>query len=126
MNMVSRREFFSSMSSNVGPTVRMGDDSELQTKGIGMIDLEHGYFSDVLYVPDLVANLLSVYYITHTGEPKRVTFTLDMEEITKISTDQVIEIGYANYHERMYKFSSFLPTSNDQALLSHSNEVSKL
>ena len=28
-NMVSRREFFSSMNSNAGPTVRMGDDSKL-------------------------------------------------------------------------------------------------
>ena len=31
MNMVSRREFFSSMSSNADLAVRMGDDSELQT-----------------------------------------------------------------------------------------------
>ena len=73
--MVAKRELFSSMSLNAIPTIRMGDDSELQTKGIGRIDLEHGYFSDVLYVPDLAANLLSVYQMTHTGEPKRVTFT---------------------------------------------------
>ena len=52
-NMVSRREFFSSMILNVDPAVQMGDDSELQTKGIGRIDLYHGLFSDVLYVPDL-------------------------------------------------------------------------
>ena len=64
--MVSRREFFSSMISNAGPTVRMGDDSKLQTRRIGRIDLDHGFFSDVLYVPDLAANLLSVYQMTHT------------------------------------------------------------
>ena len=104
----------------------MGDDSKLQTKGIGRIDLEHGYFSDVLYVLDLATNLLSVYQMTHTREPKRVTFTPDMVEIPEISTDQVIAIGYADHYERMYKFSIFLPTSNDQALLSHANEVSKL
>ena len=104
----------------------MGDDSELHIKGIGRIDLEHGYFSDLLNVTDLAAKLLSLYQMTHTGEPKRVTFTPDMVEIIEISTDQVITIGYADHHERMYKFSSFLPTSNDQALLSHPNEVSKL
>ena len=65
--MVSKKELFSSMSWNVVPTVRMGDDSEIQTKGIGRIDLEHGYFSEVLYVLDLAANLLSVYQMTHTG-----------------------------------------------------------
>ena len=56
-NMVSKRELFSSMDSNTVPTAWMGDDSEIQTKGIGRIDLEHGYFSDVLYVLDLAENL---------------------------------------------------------------------
>ena len=85
------------MGSNAGPAVRMRDDSELQTKGTGRIDLEHGYFSDVLYVPDLATNFLSVYHMTHIGYPKRVTFTPYMVEITEISIDQVIAIGYAHW-----------------------------
>ena len=67
----------------------------------------------MLYVLELAANLLLVYQMTHTGEEKRVTFTLDMVEIAEISSDQVIAIGYADHHERMYNFSNFLPTSND-------------
>ena len=63
--------------------------------------------------------------MTHTREPKRLIFTLDMVEIAEISTYQVITIGYAYHYERIYKFSNFLPTSNDQALLSHANEVLK-
>ena len=59
--MVAKKYLFSSMSSNAGQVVRMGDDSELQAKGIGRIDLEHGFFSEVLYVLDLAKNLLSVY-----------------------------------------------------------------
>ena len=124
--MVSRREFFSFMSSNVGPAVRMGDDSELQTKGIGRIDLDHGLFNDVLYVPDLAPNFFSVYQMTHIGEPKRVIFTFDSRDISKISIDQVFAVGYAHHHERMHKFSNFLPTSSDQALHSHANEFSKI
>ena len=124
--MVAKKELFSSMTLNASPTVRMGDDSELQTKGIGRIDLEHGFFSEVLYVPNVAANLLSIYQMTHIGEPKRVTFTPDMVEIAEISTNQVIAIGYADYYERMYKFSNILPTSNDQEILSHINKVSKL
>ena len=95
-NMVAKKYLFSSMSLNVGQPVRMGDDSDLQTKGIGRIDLEHGFFSEVLYVLDLVANLLSVYQMTHIGEPKRVTFTPDMVDIGEISIDQVIAIGYGS------------------------------
>ena len=52
-HMVAKRDIFSSMSSNASPTVRMGDDLELQTRGIGRIDMENGFFSDVLYVPYL-------------------------------------------------------------------------
>ena len=114
------------MSSNAGPIVRMGDDSELQTRGIGRIDIEHGSFSDVLYVPDLAANLLSVYQMTHIREPKRVIFNSDSVDISEISTDQVVAVGHVDHHGIMYKFSNFLPTSSDQALHSHANEVSKL
>ena len=103
-HMVYWREFFSSMSSNVGPTIRMGDDSKLHTRGIGRIDLDHGFFSDVLYVLDLAANLLSVYQMTHIGEPKRVIFTHDMVAIYEISTSQLIVVGYDDHHEWMYNF----------------------
>ena len=34
-------------------------------------------------------------------------------------------IRYADHQERMYKFSNFLPSSNDQELLSHANDISK-
>ena len=80
-HMASVIEIFNSMYLNSGPVVRMGDDSEIQAKEVGRIDLEHGYFSDVLYVPDLEAIFSSFYQMTHKGESKRVTFTPDLIEI---------------------------------------------
>ena len=56
----------------------LGSISTIQTKGIGRIDLEHGLFSDVLYLPYLAENLLSTYQMTHTREVKRVIFTPNM------------------------------------------------
>ena len=67
----------------------MGDDSEIQTKGIGRIDLEHGYFSDVLYVLEVEKKFLSLYKMTHTREAKRVTFTPYLVEIVEISSNQL-------------------------------------
>ena len=64
--------------------------------------------------------------MTHTRDPKRAIFTLDFVEISEISTDQVVTVGYADHRERMYKFSNFLPTSSDQWLHSHANDVSKI
>ena len=110
------------MHSNSGPTVRMGDDSEIQTKGVGRIDLEHGFFNDVLYVPDLEANLLSVYQMTHTRESNRVTFTLDLVQIAEVSSNKVVALRYADHQVIMYKFSKFLPNSRGKTLLSHGNE----
>ena len=41
-NIYSIKYFFTSMYLDTGPTIRMGDDSEIQSQGIGRIDLEYG------------------------------------------------------------------------------------
>ena len=104
----------------------MGDDSEIQAKGIVRIDIEDGYFNNVLFMPDLLANLLSVYQMTHIGTTKRVTFTQNDVDISEISTGQVVAVGIVDHDSRMYKFSHFLPYSKGNALLSHANETNKL
>ena len=60
----------------------MGDDSEIPAKGIDRIDLDNGYFNNVLFVPDIPANLLYVYQITHMCTTKRVTFTKNYVDIS--------------------------------------------
>ena len=44
-----------------GPPIVLGDDSLTDNLGKGRIDLDHGNFNNVLYVPGLASNLLSVY-----------------------------------------------------------------
>ena len=74
----------------------MGDDLEVQAKGICRINLEDEYFDNDLFVLDLAANLLSVYKITHTSKAKRVIFTPDIMEIAKISTNKLVALGFAD------------------------------
>ena len=64
----------------------MGDDFDIPTKGIGRIDLDNGYFNNVLYVPNIAVNLLSAHQMTHTGTTKIVMFTENDVEILEIST----------------------------------------
>ena len=58
----------------------MGDDSQIPVEGKGSLTAKHGEFKNVLYVPSLAANLLSVYQMTHTVSPKKVTFDSDSVE----------------------------------------------
>ena len=59
--MVSTKEAFTSLDMSKGPSIVLGDDSHTEILGKGRIDLDHGQFSNVLYVPGIASNLLSVY-----------------------------------------------------------------
>ena len=109
--MAATRESFSSFESFDGPSIQMGNNSKIQTKGKGSIQLEHGRFKDVLFVPSVASNLLSVYQMTHTRSPKRVIFGPDSVEITHISTENIIVKGVANHASKAYEFSHFMPPS---------------
>ena len=69
-HMVASRESFSSLKSFDGPSIHRGNNNKIQAKGNGSIKLEYGKFKDVLYVPFLATNMLSVYQMTHNGSPK--------------------------------------------------------
>ena len=90
-------------------SVHMGDDPQIRAKGKDSINLKHGVFKDVLYVPSLVANMVSIYQMTHTIPPKRVVFCLDSVDISNISTGNIIVKGVPNHASKEYEFSHFLP-----------------
>ena len=96
-HMVSTKDAFTSLEMLKGPPIVLGDDSLTESLGKGRIDLDHGKFSNVLYVPSLASNLLSVYQMTHTGSPKKVIFSPDEVEIIEISSGKFIAKGVANH-----------------------------
>ena len=82
---------------------------------------------NVLYVPKLSTNLLSIYHITNYGAGKTVMFTLDSVIIREIEyPSQIVAIGKVDHHVCLYSFSHFELTSPTIVLLAHSNELSKL
>ena len=89
-HMVSTKEAFSSLDMSKGPPIVLGDDSLTESLGKGRIDLDHGQFSNVLYVPGLASNLLSAYQMTHSVSLKKVIFSSDEVEITEISSGKFI------------------------------------
>ena len=104
----------------------MGDESLTDSLGKGRIDLDYGKFNNLLYVLGLASNLLSVYHMTHIGSPKKVIFSPNDVEITKISNGKFIAKGVVDHTSKVYMFSHFLPYSNPSDLLIHANEESKI
>ena len=125
-HMMDERDSFSSLETGKSIPIHMRDDFTIISEGQGTVDLKHGYFFNVLYVPSLASNLLSVYQMTHMGVPKRVSFSPDDVEITKLSSGKLVAKGLANYHAKAYEFSHFLADAKPTALLTHGNEVSRL
>ena len=87
----------------------MGDDSHIPAVGRRSIKIHHGDLKNVLYVPSLATNMLSIYQMTHTGSPKQVVFGPGSVEIPYISTGTIIAKGVANHASKAYEFSHFLP-----------------
>ena len=64
--------------------------------------------------------------MTHTGVPKRVSFSPNGVDIMEFASWKLIAKGLANHHAKAYEFSHFVADANPTTVLTHGNEVSKL
>ena len=76
-HVASSREIFSSFEASPFPHIIIGNNTVMTVCGKGTVCIQDDTFDDVLYVPSLSANLLSVYQISHSGSGKTVVFTPD-------------------------------------------------
>ena len=60
-HMVSSRESFTTLNLSGGPSIHMGDYSQILAARRGSIKIQHGEFNNVLYVPSLATDMLFVY-----------------------------------------------------------------
>ena len=90
------------------------------------MQFEDGSFENVLHIPRLSVNLLSVYQMTHTGSGRKVEFTPDSVSIYDMQTNLKIASGKVNDQSRLYTFSDFVPQSDSILLLTHANEESRI
>jgi hypothetical protein len=65
-HMAKEKSIFNSTINECNTTqIFVGDDRSLSFMGYGIVQVDNGHFNDVLCVPSLSCNLLSVYQITH-------------------------------------------------------------
>ena len=55
--------------------IEVGNSSHLDVQGSGSVKLDDGCFNNVLLVPEISANLLSIYQICHSGDGKTIEFS---------------------------------------------------
>jgi hypothetical protein len=98
------------------PHILIGDDTPVEVVGEGRMELHNGSFENVLHVPKLSMNLLSVYQITQKG--KKVEFTSNSVSVIDMHDNSIIAIGKVDHKSRLYKFTKF---SDDESsiLLTH-------
>ena len=100
---------FSSIKESTRSPIYLGDATPAKVCGEGIVDLEGGCFKNVLHVPFLSTNLLSIYQITRSVSRRKVEFTPDSAVITDISTGSQLAHGITDHGSRLYFFSHFVP-----------------
>ena len=123
--MATTKESFFSLDACKGPPILMRYDSLVEITKKGRIELNHGSFEDVLHVPKLSVNLLSIYQITHFGTENRVEFTPDVVNTFDIQSNSKVSTGEVNHGSRLYTFSEFIEPDS-ALLLTHVDDSSRL
>jgi hypothetical protein len=95
--MDSTKEFYSSLDACKGPPIMMGDNSPFEVTGKGRIELTNISFENVLHIPKLSVNLLSMYQVTNFGIEKKLIFTPNLVGIYDMQTNSKVATGKANH-----------------------------
>jgi hypothetical protein len=124
-HMVASEVVYSSLDACKGPPILMGDNSSVEVTGKGRIELTNGSFENVLHVPKISVNLISVYQMTNYDTRKRVVFTPNVVDIYDMQTNSRVATGEVNHQSRLYTFSEFIEPDSS-LLLTHANESSRI
>ena len=121
------KAMFSTLNDCNRKNIYVGVDRTLSVVGFGIIHLNNGQFKDVLCVPTLSCNLLSVYQITHLGEGKSVLFTPHQVVIRDLKDPQhIVATESVDDITKLYKFDNFGSSFLPSVFVSHSDEVIRI
>ena len=96
--------------------------------GSGTVALAGGSLQDVLCVPDISMNLLSIYQIFHSSSRKIVEFSPHDVVIRDLHDPKmIVATGSAEFASCLYKFDGFESSDDiESCFVAHEDSVSKL
>jgi hypothetical protein len=119
--------YFFSLNECNTKNIFVGDDKYLSVEGYVTVHVENGHFNDVLCVPSLLCNLLSIYQITHSSEGKTIEFSHHQVVIKDLKDPKnVLATRIVDDITRLYKFDNFGSSSFSSIFVAHSDDLSKL
>ena len=107
-HMGSSKGDFSSLKQSQVPHIFMRDDKKKEVEGKGHVEMENGEFIDVLYVPNLSCNLLSIYQIAHLRDGHEVEFLPNSVIAHSLIDDSLVPVGKVNDDKRLYEDFTWL------------------
>jgi hypothetical protein len=126
-HMAKDKDTFSALNECNTKKIFVGDDRSLSVVGSGTIQVDNDHFNEVLCVPSLSCNLLSLYQITHLGEGKTIEFSPHKVVIKDLKYPKhVLATRIADDITRLYKFDNFGSSSFSSVFVAHSDDLSKL
>jgi hypothetical protein len=126
-HMAKDKDIFSALNECNTKKICVGDDRSLSVVGSGIVQVDNGHFNDVLCVPSISCNLLSVYQITHSCEGKTVEFSPHQVVIKDLKYPKhVLATRIVDDITRLYKFDNFGSSSFSLVFVAHSDDLRKL
>ena len=123
--MDASKELYSSLDACNGPPIMMGVNSSVKVTGKGRIELTNRSFENVLHIPKIFVNLLSMYQMTNSDTKKKFIFTPNAMDIYDMQTNSKVATSEVNHQSRLCTFSEFIE-SNSALLLTHDDESSRI
>jgi hypothetical protein len=123
-HMVATKEVFSSLDACKDPPILMGDNSPVEVTSKGTIELTNKSFKNVLHVPKLSINIISMYQMKKSSTEKRFIFTPDAVDIYDMQTNSRVATGEVNHQSILYTFYEFIEPDS-ALLLTHADESSR-
>jgi hypothetical protein len=124
-HMVASKLVYYSLDACKGPPILMGDNSYVEVVGKGRIDLTNGSFENVLHVPKLSVNLLSLYQMTNYDTGNKFIFTPNSMDIYDMQTNSRVSTSKVNHQSRLYTFYEFIEPDSS-LMLTHVDESSRI
>jgi hypothetical protein len=124
-HMAASEILYYSLDACKGPPIMMGDNTSIEVTDKGRIELTNESFENVMHVPKLSVNLLSVYQMTNSGTGKKFIFTPNSMDIYDMQTNSRVVTGEVNHQSGLYTFSEFIEPDS-ALLLTHDDESSRI